>query len=235
MERLTSDGLTPYAWLLRPVAGRARRVLDLACGSGGVTAALHAEGLHPMVIGLDRSHAELMVARSRHRVPVVEADGLALPFRDGAFDTIVASMALMVMTPLPDVLAECARVLRPGGVLCATVASPLPLRTSDLWLLGPLTARLGTPPRFPAGGELTGLRPALEAAGFDVLEDGRERFAFTVRTLDDARLLLETLYFPGTPAGRLEAAVRWLAARAADHVDGVEVATPIRRVLAMRH
>ncbi|WP_460520178.1 class I SAM-dependent methyltransferase [Flindersiella endophytica] len=240
MERLVADGLTPYAWVNRPVAGRARRVLDLGCGSGGAAARLLADETRAgqersIVIGLDRSAAELELARDEHELPVVHADAVGLPFRDGCFDAVVCSMGLMVAQPLTDVLAESARVLRSGGVLSATVASSRPLRPSDLLTLGPLTAKLRSTPRFPSGGELGGVQQALESSGFLVLEDARERFEFRVRGTADARLLLESLYLPDVPASRLEQAIAWLTERAQAGRDGIVVATPIRRILAMRH
>ena len=240
LSRCTAGELTPYAWVLRAVAGRGRRVLDLACGSGAVTGVLHAEpspaGIDPtpLVVGVDRSLAELAVARSAHDAHVLCADATALPFGDGCFDAIVCSMSLMVVQPLATVLAECARVVRPGAMLAATVASPMPLRPSDVLVLGPLTARLRTPPQFPGGGELVGLSESLAGAGFDVMEDARERFAFRVRDRDDAELLLSALYLPDAPDERWQSALAWLSERAESRPDGVEVAIPIRRILALR-
>lgn len=239
LERCAADGMTPYTWLIRPVAGRARRVLDLACGSGAAAARLRADEAgagqpRSTVIGVDRSRAELAVARRRHDLPVVPADAGALPFCGESFDAVICSMGLMVAQPLEAVLAECARVLRVNGMLAATVASAVPLRASDLLQLGPLTARLRSAPRFPSGAELTGLGEAMAAAGLDVLEDARERFCFRVRTEADARLLIESLYLPETPPERVEAAIAWLGERAAGARDGVDIAVPVRRVLAMR-
>jgi hypothetical protein len=131
-------------------------------------------------------------------------------------------------------LAECARVLRPGGMLAATVASAVPLRPSDLVVLGPLTARLRTPPQFPGGGELSGLAEGLTEAGFDVMEDARERFGFRVHGRRDAALLFRALYLPDVPDERRAAALQWLADRGRNRPDGVEIAIPIRRVIALR-
>jgi SAM-dependent methyltransferase len=259
LRRCVAGDLTPYRWVLRSVAGRGRRVLDLACGSGPLTRELASERTpdggraHPLVVGIDRSMAELRVARRRGDVQALCADATALPFADHSFDAVVCSMGLMVVQPLDRALAECARVLRSGGMLAATVASPAPLRLSDLVVLAPLTARLRTPPRFPGGAELTGLAAALDRAGFDLIEDARERFAFRVRGEEDAELLLSALYLPDVTEERRRSAVRWLAERAAragagrahgsrshrgeerrERAVGVEVAVPVRRVLAMR-
>lgn len=240
LARCVADGLTPYAWVNRPVAGRVRRVLDLACGSGGAASRLHADEVETgltrsVVVGLDSSPAELELARRRHALPVVRGDAASLPFLDACFDAVVCSMGLMVVQPLAKVLAECARVVRPGGLLSATVASPRPLRPTDLLTLGQLTARLRSTPQFPGGGELSGVRHALSQVGFQVVEDARERFAFRVRGAADARLLLRSLYLPDVPGSRVEQAIGWLTERAQASRGGVAVATPIRRIVAIRH
>jgi SAM-dependent methyltransferase len=255
LRRCTAGRLTPYAWIMRPVVGRGRQVLDLACGSGAVTAAIDAESGDdradtgpegvatghdgagtpaPRVVGVDRSIAELALARRRHRVRVVCADAADLPFAPESFDAAVCSMGLMVVQPLEAALAECARVLRAGGMLAATVASAVPLRPSDLVVLGPLTARLRTPPQFPGGGGLAGLAEGLAEAGFDVMEDARQRFGYRVHGRADAELLFRALYLPDVPDERRDAALQWLADRGRNRPDGVDVAVPIRRVIALR-
>lgn len=241
LTRATSGGLTPYRWLARAVSGY--RVLDLASGSGVMADTLAEQSQDrqlerrspPWVVALDLSAAELQETRKRGRThPLVRADAAGLPFADGSFDAVVSSAGLMVVGRVHQVIAETARVLRPGGVLAATVASAVPLRPQDMRLLAPLTARLRTTPQFPGGGEMTGLASALEQAGFRMLEDARERFGFVVRTDDDARLLTRSLYLPGTSDRRRDVAAAWLAERAAGQADGVEVAVPVRRVVAMK-
>ena len=241
LARATSGELTPYTWLARAVSGP--RVLDLASGSGVMADRLAAQAEQrqperrstPWVVGIDLSAAELHESRRRGRTnPLVRGDAAALPFADASFDAVVSSAGLMVVGRVSRVLAETARVLRPGGVLAATVASAVPLRPQDMRVLAPLTARLRTTPQFPGGGEMTGLASALEQAGFRVLEDARERFGFVVRTAADARLLTRALYLPGTADKRRELAASWLAERAGAQPEGLEIAVPVRRVVAMR-
>jgi SAM-dependent methyltransferase len=240
LRRCRAGDLTPYGWVLRPVAGRGRRVLDVACGSGAVAGELHLEQYHhegieePMVVGVDRSRQELEAARERHHAQVLCADATRLPFTDGGFDAVVCSLGLMVVQPLAQAVAEIARVLRPGGMLSATVPAAVPLRPSDLLVLGPLTARLRTPPRFPGWAELGDLGDLLEDAGLHVVEDARERFVFSVGDEADAELLISALYLPDLTPERRTAAVGWLTERAHGRSAGVDVAIPIRRVLAMR-
>lgn len=236
LTRTTNGDTTPYTWLARAVSGQ--RVLDLACGNGALTQALREEGRasDAWVVGSDLSVAELRDGRRRGRTePVVVADALRLPFADACFDAVVCSAGLMVVSDVDAALVESGRVLRAGGVFAATVATVRPVRPSDVRLLAPLTARLRSTPQFPAGGELTGLGSSLAAAGFTVLEDASERFGYVVRTAEDADLLMRALYLPGTPDRRRVNAARWLAERASSAPeDGVDVAVPVRRLVALR-
>ncbi|TLS44395.1 class I SAM-dependent methyltransferase [Streptomyces montanus] len=90
--------------------------LDAACGTGRHTTYLHELGHH--VIGFDSSPE--MLAQARKRLPDVdfhEADLHRLPLPDNAVDTVVCALALTHVPELAPVLAEFARVLRPGGNL----------------------------------------------------------------------------------------------------------------------
>jgi demethylmenaquinone methyltransferase/2-methoxy-6-polyprenyl-1,4-benzoquinol methylase len=113
-NRVISLGLD-VGWRRRTVRSLALAsgsvVLDLACGTGDLCDELRRQGLTP--IGVDRSAG--MLAAARTSAPLVRGDGLALPFRDGGLDGIVCGFALRNFAALPPVLAECARVLRPGG------------------------------------------------------------------------------------------------------------------------
>jgi len=104
-------------------------VLDLACGTGDLSRA--AQRLGYRVVGADLSAG--MLAANGAATPLVEADGSRLPFAGAAFDGLVCGYALRNFTDLAATLAECARVLRPGGRLAALeVDAP----TSPLWRAG---------------------------------------------------------------------------------------------------
>ena len=87
------------------------QVLDLACGTGDLCIELERGGHRP--VGLDFSFG--MLERSRAAVPLVQADALALPIRDGAVDGITCGFALRNVTSIPALFAECARAVRPQG------------------------------------------------------------------------------------------------------------------------
>jgi demethylmenaquinone methyltransferase/2-methoxy-6-polyprenyl-1,4-benzoquinol methylase len=88
-------------------------VLDLACGTGDLSRLAVREGYR--VVGTDLSAG--MLAANDRTAPVVEADGLALPFAGGTFDGLVCGYALRNFSDLPGTMAEAARVVRPGGRL----------------------------------------------------------------------------------------------------------------------
>lgn len=94
------------------------RVLDAGCGPGDpVLAALNAES---DAVGLDISRTQLdLAARNAPGAGLAQGGLGRLPFADDSFDGIVALWSL-IHVPLgdhTDVLAEFARVLRPGGTL----------------------------------------------------------------------------------------------------------------------
>ncbi len=94
------------------------RVLDVGCGTGAMSAALRRFGT---VTSADLSPLALQYSRRRGLCSLCSADATRLPFKDGAYDAVVA---LDLLEHIPDDHAaalEFARVLRPGGVLFATV------------------------------------------------------------------------------------------------------------------
>ncbi|MEK9522447.1 class I SAM-dependent methyltransferase [Streptomyces venezuelae] len=107
------------AAVLRLVPPGARTLLDLACGTGLVTERLTRPGLR--VLGADAAHAMLRVAADRAPGRVLRADARRLPLPDAALDAVAAVWLLHLVPFAAEIVAETARVLRPGGVLVATV------------------------------------------------------------------------------------------------------------------
>jgi SAM-dependent methyltransferase len=94
------------------------RILDVACGTGYGTAMLGA-------VGVDLSLEALRYAR-RHPARYVAADAARLPF-GRVFDTVVSFETIEHVVDPGRFVAECARVLRPGGSLL--VSTP----NRELW------------------------------------------------------------------------------------------------------
>jgi len=88
-------------------------VLDVGCGDGHFASVAFPR---PLATGIDPAAAVLREARGRdaHRL-VVQAMGDVLPYADGTFATVVSNSVLEHIPDLDPVMAEVARVLRPGG------------------------------------------------------------------------------------------------------------------------
>lgn len=95
----------------------------------------------PQSIGVDVLHQKLRFMRRPAR-SLVNATAAALPFADEAFEVIIASGVLESMQDVDEALKEFARCLESGGVLLASV-----------------------------DGNKPGIESALNAAGFEIMED----------------------------------------------------------------
>ena len=105
-------------WRRRAVAalpGDARRVLDLATGTGDLAREVFRSGR--TAVGADFCLDMLAGARAKGVERLAAADALALPFPDSAFDAVTIGFGVRNFADLPAGLAEIRRVLRPGGTL----------------------------------------------------------------------------------------------------------------------
>ncbi len=113
--------------LLGEVAGK--RVLELACGAAQNSVALSRWGAN--VVALDfssrqLSHALSLRRRSGTRFDLVAGDMEApTMFRDESFDIALSSFGWEFIPDLRGCVAECARLLRPGGQLVMCTVHPL--------------------------------------------------------------------------------------------------------------
>ena len=98
-------------------------VLDLATGTADLALALRALDARRLVVGADFSEGMLregrakLAARGERRVPLLAADALALPFRDGAFACVMSAFLLRNLEDLERGFREMRRVARPGGLV----------------------------------------------------------------------------------------------------------------------
>jgi len=119
--------------LFQAAIGRGKRVLDLGCRSGALTRHF-LEGNE--LVGLDVDAAALAKASDLGIEPVQANVEEPLPFEDASFDAVVAG-ELFEHLQFPDALvAEIARVLRPGGVLVGSVPNAFRLQGRLRFLLG---------------------------------------------------------------------------------------------------
>lgn len=113
-DRLVEDALVDALGDVPP-----GRLLDIGTGSGRMAElfAPHAE----LVVALDKSLDMLRVARAKlqhlpaEQVELVQGDFAALPFAAQSFDTVLLHQVLHFAQEPSSVMAEAARVTRPGG------------------------------------------------------------------------------------------------------------------------
>ena len=154
-------------------AGAPTTVLEVGVGPGHLLAAVSKKNPGARAVGVDISRRMLKASRvmfERNATPadLVRADATKLPFKDRAFEGVVASFLLDLFwkEKIPDALRAMQRVLAPGGrIVIATLQFSNPV-IKHFWLL---THRL-IPNAFAA------LRPLdfkdfLEGTGLRVLQD----------------------------------------------------------------
>jgi SAM-dependent methyltransferase len=107
--------------LVPPPSGR---TLEVGCGEGRVSRDLVARGHR--VTALDASPTLLNAAAEQEPgAEYVLGAAEALPFPDASFALVVAYNVLMDVADMAAAVAEAARVLEPGGSLCACVTHPV--------------------------------------------------------------------------------------------------------------
>lgn len=145
--------------------GSQHEVLDVCSGLGGPARHL-ADRVGCRVTGLDLNAGRVAAARRfaqrvglADRVRFEQGDALAMPFAPESFDVVMGQEAWCHVPHKPRLIAECARVLRPGGVFAFTDI----LRRDSLSAAE--MARLSADMAFPDLESLAGYRRLLEANG----------------------------------------------------------------------
>lgn len=180
-------------WVYRPAQDEvlralrdhgARRIADIACGTG-IMASRVADELGPDAIyGVDMSDGMLEQARTRSaKVDWLKGPAEQLPFGDNSLDAVVTTTAFHFFDQ-PAAMREFHRVVVPGGLVAVTTVSP-----PDLPVLSHLTSSLSNPAHNPPPSEMRRLfvdadlevidqhrvdRPLLTIPMFDLITIGRK-------------------------------------------------------------
>ena len=99
-------------------AGRPLRILDVACATGMSFRFLSDLG---KITGIDISSETIHFCGLRGIHDIVQCDAMALPFREGSFDLVLALDACEHFEDDVKAMKEMVRVLRPGGAAVVTV------------------------------------------------------------------------------------------------------------------
>jgi SAM-dependent methyltransferase len=166
------------------------RVLDVACGSG-VTTLRIAQRTGCSVVGIDMHESAIAEARSATiraglstRARFERADGAGKqPFDDASFDGLVCIDAINHLPNRQSVLAEWARILRPGGVLVFTdpIVVTGPLTREEMLIRSSIGFFLFVPPGTD--------EQLMREAGFEVTDvvDRTENMAIIARRRREVR------------------------------------------------
>ncbi len=119
------DRVVPESWLFAPhrrylADGLSGRILDLGAGTGAMIPHLAAHGSAIEYHGIEpdpnmRSRARNRAADLDLAVTIESARAESLPYPDGQFDVVLASLVFCTIGDPDAAVAEVARVLKPGG------------------------------------------------------------------------------------------------------------------------
>jgi ubiquinone/menaquinone biosynthesis C-methylase UbiE len=156
---------------------RARRpgaVLDVGCGTGIFADRLERDLAPGAVAGCDLSAGMLAEAAARsRRVAWVRGDSARLPFRPGAFDAVVCTMAFHFFDQA-RAWAEFHRILTPGGHALVGMVHPRTAISSERYSRM-ASAASKTKMTFPTAPDM---RSLATAAGFDVIDQPQVDWRF---------------------------------------------------------
>ena len=203
------------AHLLGPLASlRGARVLEIGAGAAMCSRWLRARGVD--VVASDLSAGMLAEGRRLSRetgvdVPLVQADATVLPFASAGFDVVFSSYgAVPFVADSAGLLAELARVLRPGGRCVFSTTHPVRWAFPDVPGPDGLVAGGGGATYFDR-------RPYVEvdAGGVPVYAEHHRTLGDRVREITAAGLRLVDLVEPEWPASNTGTWGAWSPLRGA--------------------
>jgi 2-polyprenyl-3-methyl-5-hydroxy-6-metoxy-1,4-benzoquinol methylase len=129
-----------YRWLVDSQDTVSGRVLDAGCGEGYGAELLRTAGADA-VIGLDYDSTTLRhVAKEYPQINPLQGNLVQQGLADDSFDLVVSMQTIEHLWDQPAFIAECARVLRPGGTLVLSTPNRLTFPSGNWYHTRELTA-----------------------------------------------------------------------------------------------
>ncbi len=103
------------------------RILDLGTAEGRMLSRIKVRYPSTLCVGLEYSPDLLRLGVSLFQdISFIRADAQKIPFsKDATFDVIVAAAIIEHLEDPMEMLRECSRILKPGGILIITTPHPL--------------------------------------------------------------------------------------------------------------
>jgi SAM-dependent methyltransferase len=135
-------------------------VMDLGCGAGDSVEQFRNVNPHVRWVGVDVERSPEVASRRRTDSEFVVFDGVRLPFEDASFDAVYCKQVLEHVREPAPLLAEVARVLRPGGSFAGSTSQLEPFHSFSTWNYTPYGLKLLCE---GAGLEVVELRPGIDS------------------------------------------------------------------------
>jgi SAM-dependent methyltransferase len=165
-QSLAEDYLERFARGALGIAPDGARVMDLGAGEGGSVDQFRALAPGSEWVGVDIEDSAESRSRTRVDAEFVLYDGVHLPFDEASFDLVYCKQVLEHVAHPEPLLAEVARVLRPGGAFAGSTSQLEAFHSNSRFNYTPF-----------------GLAEAMRAAGLHVeeLRPGIDGFTLLVR------------------------------------------------------
>ena len=176
LEKLWGDGfLSPggrkeVKRILKGVSLANKTVLDIGCGSGGITCSLITDYKAKKVVGIDVEEDVCNVAKRRvknlgleNTVAILQVEPGSLPFKSSSFDIVFSKDSIVHISDKIFISKEIFRVLLPGGMflcsdwLCAEDGEPSKKMINYL-ALEDLGFAMASPKKYKAALKLAGFQ-----------------------------------------------------------------------------
>jgi malonyl-CoA O-methyltransferase len=196
IQRVMAHGLVAVA---QDAISRARRILEIGCGTGYLTQLLRQANREACLVALDLDVVLVETARRRlgadAGVAWLVADGEA-PLR-GTYDLIIANATFQWFTRPADTMADYCQSLAPGGILSFSTLGPRTFRElAEALTQAAENLNHATAPRIPAQGfwDRDTWSDLLSGAGFRQVKVVQERITTTFPSVPK---FLKTLHATG--------------------------------------